>query len=67
MENESDNKVEQEFYSSDEHSDDCEETELVTPNVNSTGAQQPNVERDNNDEGGDHIYLELSLMHFSRL
>ncbi|KAH1114692.1 hypothetical protein J1N35_008070 [Gossypium stocksii] len=33
------NEVEQEFYFSDEHSDDCKATESVTLNVNPTNAQ----------------------------
>ncbi|KAH1106994.1 hypothetical protein J1N35_010762 [Gossypium stocksii] len=57
MANESDNEVEQEFYSNDEQTDDCEEIELVTPNVNPTCAQQPYVERDDNDGAGDSHLL----------
>lgn len=61
MANEWDNEVEQEFYSSNEHSDDCEATKLVTPNVNPTSAQRPNVERDDNDGAGDSHLLKATV------
>ena len=53
------NDVNQEMYTRDNVSNELDGTELVTPGVNPVSAQQPNVERCNNEGVGDHSYFKL--------